>query len=484
MSSALHAEQIVAGVEASLKRAADAQGKYNCLTQVLEESARLQAARVVERMRAGENLPLAGEPIAVKDNIVLGPDVLPGDAGFTTCGSTMLRTYKSPFTATAAKRLVDAGAVIIAKTNLDEFAMGSGTETSCFGAARNPRDVTRTCGGSSGGSAAAVAAGVCALSLGSDTGGSIRQPAAMCGVVGAKPTYGRVSRYGLVAYASSLDQIGPFGRTVEDCARVLDVICGADAKDLTSSARGMERLVDVAAASTEMGVKGLVVGVPKQCFGAGNEPGVAAAFGAFIEKLKVADARVVDVDLPTTDVAIAAYYIVASAEASSNLARFDGVRYGHRAKLGEKATLNDLYCLSRAEGFGAEVKRRIMLGTHVLSSGYADQYYGTALKARRLVANDFARAFDESGTDRCDVLLMPSSPSVAWQIGAKSKDPLAMYLEDVYTVGVNLAGLPAMSVPIGEASGLPIGVQVIARAFDEAGMIRAGMMIQNENSRG
>lgn len=446
-------------------------GRINAFTQVFAKAAMENAARVDARLASGETPALAGVPIAVKDNMCTGPDLAkPGDgagyAGFTTCASRILEQYASPFTSTAVQRLIDAGAIIVGKTNLDEFAMGSSTEHSIFGATRNPWDVARVPGGSSGGSAAAVAAGLVPLALGSDTGGSIRQPAAFCGVFGLKPTYGRVSRYGLVAFASSLDQIGPITRNATDAALALEIMGGKDPLDGTSSLHASPRLAQMDPHDTEP----LRIGVVKQARSGANHPAVAAALESTIAQYVKLGARIVEVDLPLIDHGIAAYYIVAPAEASSNLARLDGVRFGRRAKLGPGEGLEELYARSRGEGFGAEVKRRIMLGTHVLSSGYYDAYYHTALKVRRRLLGDFERAFET-----CDAILMPATPGPAFRLGEKTGDPIAMYLEDVYTVTVNLAGLPGLSMPAGLAEvdgrALPVGVQLVGRAFDEARLL-------------
>ncbi|HRJ50949.1 MAG TPA: amidase family protein, partial [Phycisphaerales bacterium] len=366
--------------------------------ELLEEDAVEQARRVdrIVRDPAAPDLPLAGVPVGIKDNICL-------DRGRTTCGSRMLENYRSAFSATVARRLMEAGAVVIGKTNLDEFAMGSSTEHSAFGPTRNPWDPSRVPGGSSGGSAAAVAAGDIPVALGSDTGGSIRQPASLCGVVGVKPTYGRVSRYGLVAYASSLDQVGPMAGCVADAALVLDVISGEDGLDSTSASRPGESFT----ADLERPVDGLVIGVPREGRSLSNHPAVASALERAVEVYRSLGATIVEVGLPMTDHGIAAYYVVACAEASSNLARFDGVRYGRRAEVDPGNSIVDLYRRSRSEGFGAEVKRRILLGTHVLSSGYYDAYYLTALRARRRIKEDFDRALGGSG---CHVLLMPAAP--------------------------------------------------------------------------
>jgi aspartyl-tRNA(Asn)/glutamyl-tRNA(Gln) amidotransferase subunit A len=504
----VNAEQIARSVRerqtsaADIARAAiDAIGRdeprLHAYLDIFADAAITQARAIDERLSRGEggSLPLAGVPIAIKDNICVAH-------GRTTCASRFLENYVSPFSATTVQRLVDAGAVIVGKTNLDEFGMGSSTENSAFGPTRNPWDVSRVPGGSSGGSAATVAAGGAAIALGSDTGGSIRQPASHCGIVGLKPTYGRVSRWGLVAYASSLDQIGPMTRTVRDAALVLGVIAGFDPLDSTSMDRDrVERhgapgqaAGETASASEPMSppfdrflrgietpIDGLVVGVPRQARAAGNHRAVAATLDRTIETYARLGARVIDIDLPTSDHAIAAYYIVAAAEASSNLARFDGIRFGRRAELAPGEGLIDLYRRSRSEGFGPEVRRRIMLGTHGLSSGYYDAYYTTALKARRAIKGDFDRAFAE-----CHAILMPASPGPAFKLGEKTADPMAMYLEDVYTVGVNLAGLPAITVPAGFADDpgarLPIGMQLVGPAWSEATLLRVARMFERENA--
>jgi aspartyl-tRNA(Asn)/glutamyl-tRNA(Gln) amidotransferase subunit A len=467
---------------------AEQQSKLNAFLQLFPDQAIAAARDVDARVAAGENLPLAGVPIALKDNICLGPDLREtndkrGYGGRTTCASRILENYESPYTATAAQKLIDAGAVVIGKTNLDEFAMGSSTEHSAFGPTRNPWDVTRVPGGSSGGSAAAVAARIVPAALGSDTGGSIRQPAGLCGLVGVKPTYGRVSRYGLVAFASSLDQIGPLTTTVADAALMLDVIGGPDPRDSTSAQRPATNF----SRDLEQPIEHLTIGIPRQARSDSNHPAVAAALDTAIQAYRSLGATIIDVDLPLTDYGIAAYYIVAPAEASSNLARYDGIRYGRRAQLNSDEGLFDLYCKSRAEGFGPEVKRRIMLGTHVLSSGYYEAYYNTALKVRRKILADFNAAFvGPSGSPRCHVILMPATPGPAFKLGEKTADPLAMYLEDVYTVGVNLAGLPGMTLPAGfadiDSSRLPIGIQLIAPAFEESVMLRAARMFERDTN--
>jgi aspartyl-tRNA(Asn)/glutamyl-tRNA(Gln) amidotransferase subunit A len=461
----------------AISRAKSLNPKLNAFLQVFTDQALAAAAKVDARIAAGEKPPLAGVPVAIKDNLCLSSADYPGAR--TTAASRILEGYESPYTATAVQRLIDAGAVIIGKTNLDEFAMGSSGENSAFGPTRNPWDPSRVPGGSSAGSAAAVAAGIVPLALGSDTGGSIRQPAGLSGIVGLKPTYGRVSRYGLIAFASSLDQIGPMARTVEDAALALGVMAGADPHDATSTERAPEDFGQDLARD----VPGAVIGIPRQAFDKANHPGVLESLARARSALEQAGARTVEVDLPHTAHGIAAYYIVAPAEASSNLARFDGVRYGRRARLAPGEGLYELYARSRAEGFGPEVQRRIMLGTYALSAGYYDAYYLTALKVRRRIKSDFDAAFAAG----CDALLMPASPEPAWKLGAKSADPLSMYLADVYTVGANLAGLPGITVPAGlcevsdgggGAAMLPCGVQLIGPAWDEAKLVSLAAMLE------
>ena len=431
---------------------------------VMVDEARAAAARVDADVAAGRDPgPLAGVPVALKDNMCTRG--IP-----TTCSSKILDGWCPPYDATVVGKLAAAGAVVVGKTNLDEFAMGSSTENSAFGPTRNPLDTSRVPGGSSGGSAAAVAAGFSAVSLGSDTGGSIRQPAALCGVVGVKPTYGYVSRYGLVAFASSLDQIGPFATTVHDAALVLDVIGGHDPMDSTSIPVPQPSLVDV----LDHGVEGLRVGritdLPE-----GADPDVLQRLEVAFDSLREAGATIVDVQVPAFAYALTAYYLVAPAEASSNLARFDGVRFGMRV---DAADTNAMYSATRAAGFGDEVKRRIMLGTYALSAGYYDAYYGRALKVRRLVHDDFARAYMQA-----EVLITPTSPTVAFPFGDKSADPFSMYLCDLYTIPTNLAGHPAMSVPFGTgAHGLPVGVQVLAGTLDESTMFRVGAQLERSAS--
>ena len=407
--------------------------------------------------------PLAGVPVALKDNLCTleAP---------TTCGSRILKNYRAPYEATVVTRLRAAGATIIGKTNLDEFAMGSSTENSAFFVTRNPWDLERVPGGSSGGSAAAVAAGQAAAALGSDTGGSIRQPAALSGVVGFKPTYGRVSRYGLVAFASSLDQVGPLARDVRDAALLMSVLGGHDPLDATSLPGTSPDYVK----DLERDPKGMRIGLPKEYFADGLDPEVRARVMEALRRLEAKGAKLVDVQLPMTRHGIATYYIVAPAEASSNLARYDGVHFGHRTA--SPASLVDLLSRSRAEGFGPEVRRRIILGTFVLSSDRIDAYYHRAQKVRRLIAAEFEQAFKS-----CDVIAGPTSPTPAFRVGEKASDPLSMYLCDVYTVGANLAGLPGLSLPCGFTSkGLPVGLQIIGRAKDDLAVLQAGRAVERE----
>ncbi|MDO9556083.1 MAG: Asp-tRNA(Asn)/Glu-tRNA(Gln) amidotransferase subunit GatA [Coriobacteriia bacterium] len=432
---------------------------FNQLTPELAEAA---ADRVDAMVAAGDELPpLAGVPAAIKDNMNLV-------GTRTTCSSKILASYESVYDCTAVRRLLDAGALPVGKCNLDEFAFGSSTENSAFGVTHNPWDTDRVPGGSSGGSAAAVAAGMATVSLGSDTGGSIRQPGALTGTVAMKPTYGRVSRYGCVAFASSLDQIGPFAHNVRDAALVLNAIAGKDEMDATSVT---ETVPDFTATLND-GVKGLRVGIVRDMLELeGLDPGIKASVEAAAARYAALGAEVGDVDIPAARHGLSAYYIIGPAEASSNLARFDGIRYGYRVD--DATDVLDLYMRSRAEGFGPESIRRIMLGTYALSAGYYDAYYGQAQKARTLIIEDFAKAFESY-----DVLLTPTSPEVAFKIGEKSTDPLAMYLSDVFTIPLNLAGLPGVSMPCGLSEGLPIGLQVIGRHFDEATMLRAAAALE------
>jgi aspartyl-tRNA(Asn)/glutamyl-tRNA(Gln) amidotransferase subunit A len=438
----------------------EAAAPLNAFNLLMHERALERAAAVDSARAAGRPLGvLAGVPVALKDNICVR-------GVRTTASSRILEHFRPPYDATVVRRLEDAGAVIIGKTNCDEFAMGSSTENSAFGAVRNPWARSRTPGGSSGGSATAVAAGCAPLALGSDTGGSIRQPAAFCGIVGLKPTYGRVSRYGLLAFASSLDQIGPFSRTVADSAVALSAMAGADACDATSA---HAPLTDYAAALTG-DVKGLRVGVPRAFVSDGVDADVRRAFDAALEVLRDAGATLVDIELPHARFAIPVYYLVCTAEASSNLARYDGVKYGFRSP--DSDTLKTMYSRTRDRGFGAEVKRRIVLGTYVLSAGYYDAFYLKALQVRTLLRRDYDEAFR-----RVDLVAMPTTPAPAFTLGEKTDDPLQMYLGDIFTVSANLVGLPGISVPCGfsTSSGtrLPIGLQLMGRAFEEATLLRA-----------
>jgi aspartyl-tRNA(Asn)/glutamyl-tRNA(Gln) amidotransferase subunit A len=453
----LSAEEVT---RAHLDRIEALDGKVNAFLAVFADRALSRARDVDADVTAGRPLgALAGVPVAVKD--VLDMEGLP-----TTCGSRILEGYRPPFTATAVQRLEAAGAIVLGKTNMDEFAMGSSTENSGYKKTSNPWDLTRVPGGSSGGSAAAVAARMAPIALGTDTGGSIRQPASLCGIVGLKPTYGRVSRYGLVAFASSLDQVGPFARTVRDAALVSSVLFGKDTHDATSAD---EPVPDLARA-LEGDVAGLRVGVPWSFLEKGCQPEVLNAFRTALGVLEKAGARIADVSLPHLGHAIATYYIVATAEASSNLARFDGVRYGLRRPGHD---LKSLYGETRDAGFGPEVKRRIILGTFVLSSGYYDAYYVRAQKVRTLIRRDFESVFQS-----CDVVATPTSASPAFRFGEKTKDPLQMYLEDIFTVPANLAGIPGISVPCGFASGLPVGLQLLGRPFDESTLLRTGQAFE------
>jgi aspartyl-tRNA(Asn)/glutamyl-tRNA(Gln) amidotransferase subunit A len=464
-SRRLRAEELLRSTLAAIAGSDAGDPPLNAFLTVAGDELMEQAVAADRALDEGDDVgPLAGIPVAVKDNICTCD--LP-----TTCGSRMLEGYVSPYEATVVRRLRAAGALIVGKTNLDEFAMGSSTETSAFGPTRNPWDRERVPGGSSGGSAAAVAAGLVPVALGSDTGGSVRQPASFCGVVGLKPTYGRVSRYGLVAFASSLDQIGPLASTVADAALVLQVIAGADPLDSTSAD---EPVPDYVAASGA-GPEGLVVGVPREYFAGDLEEEVAALCRAAVERLAELGAEVREVSLPNTAYAIPAYYLVATAEASSNLARYDGVRYGRRAAAeGAAGGAAAVYRETRGRGFGREVKRRIILGTYGLSAGYYEECYGRGQRVRRLIAADFDCAFAAG----VDVLFTPTAPTPAFRIGERADDPLEMYRSDVFTVTANLAGLPALSLPIGRRDGLPVGGQFIGRRFDEPTVLRAAAALE------
>lgn len=430
----------------------------NACISVRAEDA-LRAAEELDRQGPDPSRPLWGVPVAVKDCIAVKGTRM-------TCGSRMLASFVPFYDATVTERLKKAGAVIIAKTNMDEFAMGSSSETSWFGPVRNPRDLARVPGGSSGGSAAAVAGGEVFGALGTDTGGSIRQPAAFCGCVGLKPTYGRVSRFGAVAYGSSLDQVGPLARSVADCAAMLAAIAGPDPKDSTSSAAAVD---DYEGGPWRGDLRGVTLGLPEEFWREGMSEGVRRCAEEAVEKAKELGARVVSVPMPHLAQSVAVYYIVATAEASSNLARFDGVRYGHRAA--SPKDLADLYIRSRTEGFGEEVRRRIMLGTYTLSSGYYDAYYRKAAQVRRLVLEDYRTALGQ-----CDALLAPVSPVSPWKLGEITDDPLKLYLMDVFTISLNLAGLPGLSLPAGTdgETGMPVGVQLMGRAFDEKRLLDIG----------
>jgi aspartyl-tRNA(Asn)/glutamyl-tRNA(Gln) amidotransferase subunit A len=447
------AEDVVRATLDGLEQHAAASGAFRT---ICSDHALAEARRVDHAIDAGQSdLPLAGVPIAIKDNICT-------TFAETTCGSRILDCYRPPYDAHVVERLAAAGAVVVAKTNLDEFAMGSSTENCAFGPVKNPWNPQRVPGGSSGGSAAAVAAGFVPVALGSDTGGSVRQPSAMCGVTGVKPTYGRVSRYGLVAYGSSLDQIGPIARTAEDAALVMNVIAGHDRRDATSLQAAAP---DYRAALSEP-PRGLRLGIAKECFGEGLDPQVERSVRAAIDVLAADGGEVVEIELPHMRYGVACYYIIATAEASSNLARYDGVHYGRRAE--SSADIIDMVAGTREEGFGPEVKRRIMLGTFVLSSGYYDAYYLRAMKVRTLLRRDFEAAFA-----KVDVICSPVAPTTAFAFGEKTQSPLAMYLADVYTISANLAGLPALSMPCGlDDAGLPIGLQLAGPALAEDRLLR------------
>ncbi len=427
----------------------------------LDETKTLAQAKAADsRIAAGNVAPLTGIPIAQKD-------IFCAKGWQTTCGSKMLANFIAPYDAYVITQFDAAGAVNLGKTNMDEFAMGSSNETSYFGCVKNPWDFDRVPGGSSGGSAAAVAARLCAAATGTDTGGSIRQPASLCGFTGLKPTYGVVSRYGMIAFASSLDQAGPMAKSAEDCALMMNVMAGFDERDSTSLNREKEDYTR----SLNQPLAGLKIGLPKEFFAEGLDASVGKVIENAIAEYKKLGADIVEISLPNTGLSIPVYYVLAPAEASSNLSRYDGVRYGHRSE--SYTDLMDMYCKSRAEGFGAEVKRRILIGTYVLSAGYYDAYYLKAQQIRRLIAHDFVEAFKQ-----CDVIMGPAAPSTAFKAGEKVDDPVAMYLQDIYTISTNLAGLPGMSVPAGFSNGLPVGLQIIGNYFDEARMLNVAHQYQ------
>ncbi|WP_234082638.1 Asp-tRNA(Asn)/Glu-tRNA(Gln) amidotransferase subunit GatA [Azonexus sp. R2A61] len=461
LSQALAAKE-VSSVELStlfLERIERLNPEINAFVTVDREKTLKMAAEADARIAAGTAGPLTGVPIAQKD-------IFCAEGWTTTCGSKMLANFVSPYDATVIDKMHrQAGLVSLGKTNMDEFAMGSSNETSYFGPVKNPWDFTRVPGGSSGGSAAAVAARLAPAATGTDTGGSIRQPAALCNLTGLKPTYGVISRYGMIAFASSLDQAGPMAVSAEDCALLLNTMVGFDERDSTSLDRPVEnyaRLLDQP--SAEQPLAGLRIGLPKEFFGEGCDASVMAAVQEAIAEYRRLGASTVEVSLPNSHLSVPAYYVIAPAEASSNLSRFDGVRYGYRAP--DYGNLDDMYMKTRAQGFGAEVKRRILIGAYVLSHGYYDAYYLQAQRIRRLIANDFVEAFKS-----CDVILGPTSPSTAFRLGEKAADPVQMYLSDIYTIAVNLAGLPGMSLPCGFADGLPVGMQLIGNYFDEARLL-------------
>ena len=463
LQAALAAKKVSSAelTRAFLARIRQLDGTLNAFLAVDEETSLAQARAADERRARGEAGPMTGIPLAHKD--IFCTRELP-----TTCGSRMLAGYRSPYDAHVIEQFARAGAVLLGKTNMDEFAMGSSNETSHFGPVRNPWDRRLVPGGSSGGSAVAVAARLAPAATGTDTGGSIRQPAALTGVCGLKPTYGLVSRYGMIAFASSLDQGGPLAKSAADLARMLNVMAGHDARDSTS----VERPREDYARSLEAPLQGLRIGLPAEYFGAGVEPDVLARVREAIAWFESQGARTLPVELPNTALAVPVYYVIAPAEASSNLSRFDGVRYGHRAK--EYADLMDMYCRTRAEGFGAEVKRRILIGTYVLSHGYYDAYYLKAQKVRRLIARDFSEAFK-----RCDLIMGPTSPTTAFALGAKTEDSVQMYLNDIFTIPAPLAGLPGLSIPCGfDGKGLPVGLQIMGDYFAEARMLGAAHQYQ------
>ena len=468
LASALSSKKI-SSVELTrlfLERIERLDSRINAFITVRPEASLAQARAADARIAAGEAGPLTGIPLAHKD-------LFCAKGWLTTCASKMLANFESPYDAAVVERLEAAGMVMLGKTNMDEFAMGSSSETSFYGAVKNPWDEERVAGGSSGGSAAAVAAGMAPAATGSDTGGSIRQPSAYCNLTGIKPTYGVVSRYGMIAYASSLDQGGPMAHSAEDCALLLGAMAGFDERDSTSLPRPTEDYTRELKAAADKPLAGLKVGLPKEFFSTGCSAEVMTRIEAAIAEYRRLGAQTVEVSLPHMELAVPAYYVISPAEASANLARLDGVRYGYRAP--QYNDLNDLYSKSRAQAFGAEVKKRILVGTYVLSHGYYDAYYLKAQRIRRLIANDFVAAFKS-----CDLLLGPISPTTPFRLGEKLADPLEMYLSDIYTISVNLAGLPGMSIPCGFAHGLPVGLQLIGNYFSEAKLLRAAHCYQQE----
>ena len=444
-----------------LERIARLDPRLNSFITVAAESALAAAERADRALKSGEAGPLTGIPIAHKD-------IFCTQGLRTSCGSRMLDNFVAPYDATIVERLAGAGAVVLGKTNMDEFAMGSSNETSWYGPVKNPWDESRVPGGSSGGSAAAVAARLCAAATASDTGGSIRQPAALCGITGLKPTYGRCSRWGMIAFASSLDQAGVMARSAADAAFILDEMAGFDERDSTSADVDVPDYVD----ALDDDLHGLRIGLPKEYFGAGLDPRIGDAVMAAIKEYEALGAEIVEISLPNSPLSVPVYYVVAPAECSSNLARFDGVRYGHRCE--NPKDLPDLYERSRAEGFGPEVQRRIMIGTYVLSAGYYDAYYLKAQKIRQLIADDFKRAFEQ-----VDVIMGPTSPTTAFALGSKMDDPVSMYLNDIYTIATNLAGLPGMSIPVESVEGLPVGLQIIGNYFQEARLLNVAHRYQH-----
>jgi len=445
-----------------LERIARLDPRLNSFITVAAEQALLAADAADASIKADAAGPLTGIPIAHKD-------IFCTNGIKTSCGSRMLDNFTAPYDATVVEKLSQAGAVVLGKTNMDEFAMGSSNETSFYGPVRNPWDEQRVPGGSSGGSAAAVAARLCTAATGTDTGGSIRQPAAFCGITGIKPTYGRCSRWGMIAFASSLDQAGVLARCAADAAALLQTMAGFDARDSTSADAPVPNYV----AGLEADIRGLKIGLPKEYFGAGLDPAVAASVDAAIKEYQRLGASVSDISLPNSPLSVPVYYVVAPAECSSNLARFDGVRFGHRCD--QPRDLEDLYKRSRAEGFGAEVQRRIMIGTYALSAGYYDAYYLKAQQIRQLISEDFRRAFEQ-----VDVIMGPTAPTTAFELGAKTDDPVAMYLNDIYTIATNLAGLPGLSMPVAPAAGLPVGLQLIGNYFDEGRLLNLAHRLQRE----